>query len=432
MVIIMTHYLIEFRFQGKEKAEIKQKIYALDKKFNLGFVKSKKPIPHISLAGPLTTNKERKLIQDFESICSSTPFCSFKVNGYGFFEEKGVVYIRIDPSEKLKLLRWELSQRLAPYCELKDFDHEKEFIFHATLALKLSGPEFRKIKRHIEESENPKFKQFLVRATLIKNQRILCEYDFLQRKLLTRSEALDRNQYSHTMRLLREFFAGKYDPDQNLGTYSAINTSEKPSSQKTTTLQKIKEIVQSFLSPINATSKKGNTFLISDTHFDHENIIKYCHRPFTNKEQMNQFLINRWNSVVKKEDTVFFLGDMTYGRGHKPIEYWMNQLNGRIIFISGSHDEEEYPDHQEFAVLNYRDKEFYLVHDPKDIPDNWDGWVIHGHHHNNKIREFPFIDGEKKTINVSVELIDYTPLNIDELFAMDFENVEYKETSNTN
>lgn len=43
---------------------------------------------------------------------------------------------------------------------------------------------------------------------------------------------------------------------------------------------------------------EGKVFLISDTHFDHENIIKYCSRPFKSKDEMNKTIIDNWNSVV--------------------------------------------------------------------------------------------------------------------------------------
>ena len=57
------------------------------------------------------------------------------------------------------------------------------------------------------------------------------------------------------------------------------------------------------------------TFFTSDTHFGHENIIKYCGRPFKDVEKMNERLIKNWNEVVKDTDTIFHLGDFSF-RGY--------------------------------------------------------------------------------------------------------------------
>ena len=45
-------------------------------------------------------------------------------------------------------------------------------------------------------------------------------------------------------------------------------------------------------------------FFTSDSHFHHANIIKYCNRPFSSVEEMNQVMIERWNEVVKPDDVV--------------------------------------------------------------------------------------------------------------------------------
>jgi len=241
----MTHYLIEYRFQGKVKAEIKQMIFTLDKKFHLGL--SNKPIPHISFAGPLSTNDETRLIKDFTLLCKNTPFCSFKVDGFGFFERTKVVYINIVPSEKLENFRWALSQKIMKYCTLRDFDYKKDFEFHATLAMKLGDRDFFAIKKYIEYQNSPQFKHFLIRATIIKNSRILCEYDFLQRRMLTREEALSRGQLAKTMKLLNDFFEGNFDPDEKMKSPSYKPNHKKPETKKSGIIEKIKKIVKKVL-----------------------------------------------------------------------------------------------------------------------------------------------------------------------------------------
>lgn len=75
----------------------------------------------------------------------------------------------------------------------------------------------------------------------------------------------------------------------------------------------------------------------SDTHFYHTNIIRFCQRPFKTVEEMNQSLINNWNSVVGKDDIVFHLGDFVFGNTDK-WDQILSQLNGRIYLILGNHD----------------------------------------------------------------------------------------------
>lgn len=84
----------------------------------------------------------------------------------------------------------------------------------------------------------------------------------------------------------------------------------------------------------------NKVFVTSDTHFGHDNIIKYCNRPFSNSEEMNKSLIERWNSRVSEADTVVFLGDFAMGRGvtEQLIVSILNRLNGYKFMILGNHD----------------------------------------------------------------------------------------------
>lgn len=53
-------------------------------------------------------------------------------------------------------------------------------------------------------------------------------------------------------------------------------------------------------------------YFTADTHFGHENIIKFCDRPFASVEEMDETLIANWNGRVRANDTVFILGDMFF------------------------------------------------------------------------------------------------------------------------
>ena len=79
-------------------------------------------------------------------------------------------------------------------------------------------------------------------------------------------------------------------------------------------------------------------FFTSDSHYGHENIIKFCDRPFKNIEEMDYKLIENWNKKVPQDGLVFHLGDFAWGG----YEFWKkirDQLNGEIILIKGNHDQ---------------------------------------------------------------------------------------------
>jgi calcineurin-like phosphoesterase family protein len=169
-------------------------------------------------------------------------------------------------------------------------------------------------------------------------------------------------------------------------------------------------------------------FLISDNHFD---ALDYMHhvfpRPeFKDNDDMNKQMIQRWNSVVSDDDLVISIGDFCY-TDPRP---WLDKLNGNKIMIRGSHDDwcEGYAGDYHM-ILEYYGIRFLIIHDPEDWKHypkncrNWTDWVIHGHHHWRK--EFPHINGRMKRINVACELVDYTPVAIDDIVTMkNLESVE--------
>lgn len=387
----MAHYLIEFRFHGSAKYEIKKWVDEINQKFGL---KSKRAIPHITLAGPFSTDDETRLIRDFNQLCSNYSLMSFEVNGVSTFGNTKVVFLDVNPSRVLEEFRWSLAQTLKPYCQLNQFDYERKYEFHTTIAMKLSDDKFEEIKKYVLRKKGLKFRHIIVRTTLVKDQLILREYDFLLRRPLGRKLALDKDIYAHTLNLLNAYFEGSYNP----GEY-------------------IKERVgvpkKSMLDNIKGVFRRPRVFVTSDLHLDHANIIKYCKRPFIDIADMNKTLIQNWNNTISNKDTVYFLGDLAYGRGSKPTDYWLKQLNGNIFFIKGNHDysnEIEFYDNFNFEYANHK---FFLTHRPEDIPSDWNDWAICGHNHNNNLQEYPFIDRENKRINVSIELTKYKPVDMD-------------------
>ena len=199
----MTYYLIEFRFQGNARKDVKSLILEVKRKFR---VRTKRDIHHITLIGPLFCNNERKLVNIFEHTCKKYNLMSFRVKGFCSFFWNRVLYFNIEPSDELEKFRVDLSNQLKSFCKLNVYDYKNKFYYHATIVKKIGFLKYFKIKSYIAKKQVPKLKQFVVRVTLIKNQIILREYDFLQKKSLTRHLAKNRNSYRKTIYLLMKKF----------------------------------------------------------------------------------------------------------------------------------------------------------------------------------------------------------------------------------
>lgn len=171
-----------------------------------------------------------------------------------------------------------------------------------------------------------------------------------------------------------------------------------------------------------------NTFVISDTHFNHANILNFTDavgnkvRPeFDSVEAMNEHIVERWNSVVTDKDVVYHLGDVYFGKSacEASNRSLLRRLNGRKYLILGNHDDAKDPVlHEFFRGINLwtYDKKHgvTLSHIPlhestlNEARHGTKARNIHGHIH----RMAPPSD---RHINVSVEWINYTPVNLEEL-----------------
>ena len=162
-------------------------------------------------------------------------------------------------------------------------------------------------------------------------------------------------------------------------------------------------------------------WLISDTHFHHVNVLNFTGydgkplRVFDNVHQMDEYMVEKWNSVVKPDDKVYHLGDVVMKATAESLKI-VGRLNGRKTLILGNHDS---PD-----VHLYRPY-FSHIHSTRILSDYILSHVplhpmslgkakanIFGHVHNN------IVPGQygPKYYNISVEVLDdYTPISLEEL-----------------
>ena len=80
-----------------------------------------------------------------------------------------------------------------------------------------------------------------------------------------------------------------------------------------------------------------NWYFTSDPHYYHEDIIKYCHRPFDNIQHQHEVLINNWNNKVPVDGKVVMAGDFALTGNIKYVTDVLAQLNGNIYWILGNH-----------------------------------------------------------------------------------------------
>ncbi len=160
-----------------------------------------------------------------------------------------------------------------------------------------------------------------------------------------------------------------------------------------------------------------NVYFFSDPHFDHANIIRYCHRPFRSIPEMNEKIYDNFQHTVKQDSLVFFLGDMSFGRHCHNALWWLLKLNGKFVYIRGSHDlgaNTLHPSHKIMAIEKYllletQEYKLLLIHHPNDatILPTTANWIIHGHTHRSYI-----VNERLKRINVCVEATGYVPIRL--------------------
>jgi len=166
-------------------------------------------------------------------------------------------------------------------------------------------------------------------------------------------------------------------------------------------------------------------YVISDTHWLHDNIINQGGRP----EDHNERMVNNWNSVINKDDDVLHLGDLVYGifdkrtkmqcpdKTKELITPIIEQLKGNKYLIKGNHDKFSNSWYKDlgFTILDpylsmeYRNQRVTFTHIPVVLTYK-NEINIHGHIHNSS-----FSGLTKRHANVSVEVVDYTPRLVTEI-----------------
>jgi calcineurin-like phosphoesterase family protein len=173
-------------------------------------------------------------------------------------------------------------------------------------------------------------------------------------------------------------------------------------------------------------------FFTADTHFWHRAIIEHCKRPYGNVEQMNECMVALWNGRVGASDLVYHLGDFANWKYEQAMDI-LPRLNGRIILITGNHEENSRGMRAAFPLLTpwlamkiggYR---VLLIHRPlsqlsreldpryaaqgfsKNVGEEY-AFALCGHVHDRWT-------WSGRNFNVGVDVHNFTPISLEEIVA---------------
>lgn len=197
-------------------------------------------------------------------------------------------------------------------------------------------------------------------------------------------------------------------------------------------------------------------YYIADCHFFHRALLDQMDcRGFSSVEEMNEYMIQKWNQKVRKNDEVIILGDFSWGKAAQTEEI-LHRLNGKKYLIRGNHDlyledpgfdtslfgwirdYHEMKDNRRKVVLSHYPMVCYNGQYRRDEMDRPKTWMLYGHIHKTQDQDFldDYADYMEKQTHLSIgtrqkkpvpfQLIncfcmysDYEPQTLDEWIRTD-------------
>lgn len=153
----------------------------------------------------------------------------------------------------------------------------------------------------------------------------------------------------------------------------------------------------------------------ADLHLGHANIIKYCRRPFSTVDEMNEAIVSNWNAAVKPQDSVWVLGDFAL----KEAWTWVPRLNGSVFLVLGNHDRDKPKDLAPFKAwfnvkqVEHRGHKIWLSHYAHRVwPSSHHGALhLYGHSHGG-------IPDSGRSMDIGVDRHGFKPVSADDVLKV--------------
>lgn len=158
----------------------------------------------------------------------------------------------------------------------------------------------------------------------------------------------------------------------------------------------------------------SNIWFTADTHFGHSNIIRYCNRPFSSHEEMDEELLRRFNEVIRPGDILYHLGDVSWST-YDLSKFFDRLKTKEVHLIYGNHDtkatkHQNIRSYNDIKTLNKGGSHITMFHYPMRT---WStrghgGFQLYGHVHGK-------MDGIGRQMDVGVDTNNFYPYELTQI-----------------
>ena len=162
-------------------------------------------------------------------------------------------------------------------------------------------------------------------------------------------------------------------------------------------------------------------YLTADLHLGHSSILHLAGRPFGSVKEMDEAIIANYNAIVRPNDIVYLLGDVTFRIPLSQAEALIRRLNGRKVLLRGNHDKTYDPalfeDVRDFDSIKVNGVWISMMHYPMlEWPHSRHGAIqAHGHQHNKPGHNEVNREAGIRRYDVGVDANRFFPVNAEAL-----------------
>jgi len=198
-------YLHNIRPGGDTKRRLRRIMTDVADRFDVRAAVDPRPVPHVTLFGPYRTDDglaAKRMVKDTLAGYDVVPY---RIDGFGRFDDSGVVYANVVPSPELRSLRRGLSRRLRRIAD-DHGPHDTDYFyeFHATIAFRDVGDKLDDVYEYVSGRYHLRSDEYATRVTSLRGREMLWEYDVPRNEELRPDEATSAASWEATERRLNE------------------------------------------------------------------------------------------------------------------------------------------------------------------------------------------------------------------------------------